>query len=93
LPGISVALDIKITDQTQRLVDRLNQFVISAGGRIYLTKDLFTRAEDYRAMDPRVDHFLAVRRKWDPDLRLRSAQSVRLFGDPPPAACSPGAPR
>lgn len=86
LPGISVALDIKITDQTQRLVDRLNQFVISAGGRIYLTKDLFTRPEDYRAMDPRVDRFLAVRRKWDPDLRLRSAQSVRLFGDPPPAA-------
>ena len=84
LPGISVALDIKITDTTQRLVDRLNSFVISAGGRIYLTKDQFTRAEDYRAMDPRVDRFLAIRRAWDPTLRLRSAQSMRLFdGDQP----------
>jgi FAD/FMN-containing dehydrogenase len=85
LPGISVALDLKITDRTPELVDRLNRFVIAAGGRTYLTKDLFTRAEDYRAMDPRVDHFLAVRRAWDPGLRLRSAQSVRLFGDPPRA--------
>lgn len=84
LPGISVALDIKITDRTPELVDRLNRFVISAGGRTYLTKDLFTRAEDYQAMDPRVERFLEVRRSWDPSLRLRSAQSVRLFGDPPP---------
>jgi FAD/FMN-containing dehydrogenase len=83
MPGISVALDIKITDRTPELVDRLNRFVIAAGGRTYLTKDLFTRAEDYRAMDPRLDQFLAVRRAWDPALRLRSAQSVRLFGDPP----------
>jgi hypothetical protein len=35
-------------------------------------------------MDPRVDEFLRVRRKWDPEGRLRSAQSVRLFGDAPP---------
>jgi decaprenylphospho-beta-D-ribofuranose 2-oxidase len=83
LPGISVALDIKITDRTADLVDRLNRFVIAAGGRTYLTKDLFTRAEDYRAMDPRLEQFLAVRRTWDPALKLRSAQSVRLFGDPP----------
>ncbi len=93
LPGISVALDIKITDRTPDLVDRLNRFVIAAGGRTYLTKDLFTRAADYRAMDPRLDHFLAVRRAWDPGLRLRSAQSVRLFGDPSPEPPQPEAGR
>jgi len=31
-------------------------------------------------MEPRLDAFLAVRRKWDPEQRIRSAQSVRLFG-------------
>jgi FAD/FMN-containing dehydrogenase len=82
-PGISIALDIPITDGTQALVDALNEQVIAEGGRVYLAKDAFTRAEHFRAMEPRLDAFLAERRKWDPDGRIRSAQSVRLFGDAP----------
>ncbi len=80
MPGISIALDIAIRSDTQRLVDRLNQVVIELGGRIYLTKDLFTRAEDFRRMEPRLDAFLKVREKWDPNHRISSAQSLRLFG-------------
>jgi hypothetical protein len=34
-------------------------------------------------MEPRLAEFLRVRRRWDPEGRLRSAQSVRLFGDTP----------
>jgi FAD/FMN-containing dehydrogenase len=82
-PGISVALDIPIRSNTQNMVDRLNEFVIAAGGRIYLCKDTFTRPEHFRAMEPRLDAFLAVRRRWDPEGKIRSAQSVRLFGDTP----------
>lgn len=82
--GTSIALDIAVRRDTQALIDALNEQVIKEGGRIYLAKDAFTRAEHYRAMDPRVDEFLRVRRKWDPEGRLRSAQSVRLFGDAPP---------
>ena len=63
------------------LVDALNETVIEEGGRIYLAKDSFTRPEHFRAMEPRLDHFLEVRKKWDPKGRIRSAQSVRLFGD------------
>ena len=74
-------MDIAVSPDIQRIVDSLNQLVIAAGGRIYLTKDSFTRGEDYRKMDPRVDAFLAVREKWDPGRKLRSAQSVRIFGD------------
>lgn len=80
LPGISIALDIAIRDNTQRLVDELNELVIGEGGRIYLTKDTFTRAEHFRKMEPRLDEFLRVREQWDPEHRLSSAQSVRLFG-------------
>jgi FAD/FMN-containing dehydrogenase len=61
----------------------MNEYVIEKGGRIYLTKDSFTRPQHFRAMEPRLDRFLEVRRAWDPELRLRSALSVRLFGDPP----------
>ena len=82
-PGISIALDIPIRDDTQALVDALNELVIGEGGRVYLAKDQFTRPEHFRAMEPRLAEFQRIRRQWDPEGRLRSAQSVRLFGDRP----------
>jgi FAD/FMN-containing dehydrogenase len=82
-PGITYALDIPISPRIQSIVDALNELVIAEGGRIYLAKDALTRAEHYRAMDPRLDAWESVRRKWDPHGTLRSAQSVRVFGDRP----------
>ncbi len=82
-PGISIALDIPVRDETQALVDALNELVIREGGRVYLAKDQFTRREHFRAMEPRLETWQAIRRRWDPEHRLRSAQSVRLFGDAP----------
>jgi decaprenylphospho-beta-D-ribofuranose 2-oxidase len=78
--GISIALDLPMRDDTQALIDRMNERVIEEGGRIYLAKDALTRPEHFRAMESRLDHFLEVRRTWDADGRIRSAQSVRLFG-------------
>jgi decaprenylphospho-beta-D-ribofuranose 2-oxidase len=82
-PGISIALDIPIRDDTQSLVDALNELVIGEGGRIYLAKDAFTRPEHFRAMEPRLPEWSRIRERWDPQRRLRSAQSVRVFGDRP----------
>ena len=79
---MSVALDIPIHDNTQRVIDRLNECVIAAGGCIYLTKDGFSRPEHVSAMDARVTKFLEVCRRWDPHGTIRSAQSQRLFGAP-----------
>lgn len=81
MEGTSIAIDMAVSPDLQRIVDHLNEFVIETGGRIYLTKDRFTRAEHFRAMEPRLPSFLALREKWDPKRRLRSAQSKRLFGD------------
>lgn len=83
LEGTSIAIDMAISPDIQTIVDRLNEFIIDVGGRIYLTKDRFTRPEHFRAMEPRLPRFFALREKWDPKRRLRSAQSVRLFGDRP----------
>lgn len=83
MKGTSIALDIAVRDDTQALVDALNEKVIEEGGRIYLAKDSFTRPEHFREMEKRrLPAFLAARDKWDPRRRIRSAQSVRLFGDP-----------
>ena len=79
-PGTSIAVDLPMRHDTQSLIDALNEVVIAEGGRVYLAKDALTRPEHFRAMEPRLDAFLAVRRKWDPEGRIRSAQSVRLFG-------------
>ncbi len=83
LLGTSVAVDMAVTPDLQRIVDHLNRFVIECGGRIYLTKDRFTRAADFRLMEPRLEKFQALRRTWDKDGRLKSAQSVRVLGDQP----------
>ena len=57
--------------------------MIAAGGRIYLAKDAFTTPARYRAMESRLDAWQEIRRRWDPEGRLASAQSVRLLGDSP----------
>jgi decaprenylphospho-beta-D-ribofuranose 2-oxidase len=82
-PGITVTLDMPVRDDTQAIVDRLNQQVIAEGGRIYLAKDAFTRAADFARMEPRLDRWQAVRRRFDPAGRIRSGLSVRLLGDTP----------
>jgi FAD/FMN-containing dehydrogenase len=83
MEGTSIAVDMPVSPNIQRIIDRLNEVVIAAGGRIYLTKDRFTRPEHFRVMEPRLDAFLAARERWDPRRRLRSAQSTRLLGDRP----------
>lgn len=82
-PGTTIAVDIPIrsVEATRRLVHQLNELVIANGGRVYLAKDALTSPEHFRQMYPRWEAFQAVRDEWDPDRRLASAQSVRLFGD------------
>ena len=80
-PGIPVALDLPIRDDTPRLVARLDELTIAAGGRVYLAKDAFTSREAFESMEPRLQEWRRIRGLWDPDGRLRSAQSARLLGD------------
>lgn len=79
--GITIALDIPVRDDTQVLIDALNEALLEDGGRIYLAKDSFTRREHFATMEPRLAEFTRIRDKWDPERKFRSAQSVRLFGD------------
>ncbi|MEE8141923.1 MAG: FAD-binding oxidoreductase, partial [Planctomycetota bacterium] len=79
-PGISLALDLPLRGaQTQCLVDHLNEYVIAAGGRIYLAKDALTQRKHFHRMEPRLAEWQRVRRRWDPEERLESALSRRLL--------------
>jgi decaprenylphospho-beta-D-ribofuranose 2-oxidase len=78
MKGTTVALDLPAREGVQQIVDTLNAHLIELGGRIYLAKDRFTRAADYRRMDKRIDAWRAIKDKYDPKGRIRSAQSARL---------------
>jgi FAD/FMN-containing dehydrogenase len=79
--GITVTVDLPVRAATPGVVARLNEAVIAEGGRIYLAKDAFTTADEFARMEPRLPDFFAVKRKWDPEWRLESALSRRLFGN------------
>jgi FAD/FMN-containing dehydrogenase len=82
-PGITVCLDLPLADaRTRPAVEALNEVVIAARGRIYLAKDQLTGPAQFRRLEPRLEAFAAARRRFDPERRLASALSVRLFGDP-----------
>ena len=83
IEGTTLALDLPYRGAaTEALVHELDAKVIASGGRIYLAKDAVTRAEDFARMMPRLAEWQAVRDRWDPARRFRSALSVRILGDP-----------
>jgi FAD/FMN-containing dehydrogenase len=82
MEGTTLALDLAYRGApTEALIHELNTVVIAHGGRVYLAKDAVTRPEDFARMMPRLAEWRAVRDRWDPGHRFRSAQSVRLLGD------------
>lgn len=78
LDGYTFAIDFPVRPGLRELCGELDERVIDAGGRVYLGKDSYLSAASFRRMYPRVDEWLAVKAKWDPDGMFTSDQGRRL---------------
>ncbi len=80
--GYTFAIDFPVREGLEPLLRKLDRMVLDAGGRIYLGKDAFLDATTFRSMYPKVDEWLAVKAKYDPNGAFTSnlARRVGLAG-------------
>ena len=77
--GWTLALDIPArTDGLERVLDKLDEEIAEAGGRIYLSKDARLRPDLLATMYPRIGEWQETRHSLDPNGTFTSDLATRL---------------
>lgn len=78
IPGWNVCVDFQIKSGLNEFLNSLDRRVLEFGGRLYTAKDSRTTAENFHAMYPRIDEWIAIRRQVDPEGIFASDMARRL---------------
>ena len=78
MAGWNVAMDFPNNADVNRFLNELDDRVMEFGGRVYTAKDSRVSAEKFHKMYPRIDEWIAVRRKADPNGVFASDMARRL---------------
>jgi decaprenylphospho-beta-D-ribofuranose 2-oxidase len=78
MAGWNVAMDFPTKSGIGELLTELDRRVLEFGGRVYTAKDSRVTAETFHAMYPRIDEWIALRRKADPNGVFASDMARRL---------------
>jgi decaprenylphospho-beta-D-ribofuranose 2-oxidase len=78
IPGWNVCVDFQIKAGLNEFLNELDDRVMEFGGRVYTAKDSRVSADNFHAMYPRIDEWIAVRRKVDPTGVFVSDMARRL---------------
>jgi decaprenylphospho-beta-D-ribofuranose 2-oxidase len=78
IPGWNVCLDFPMKPGVNEFLNELDRRVLEFGGRVYTAKDSRVSADAFHAMYPRIDEWIAVRRKVDPTRVFASDMARRL---------------
>ena len=77
--GYTLTLDLPVTDpELFPFLDRLDDIVLKHGGRVYLAKDARLKPSAFRAMYPRLEEWLEIKRRIDPECCFESDLARRL---------------
>ncbi|WP_229665396.1 FAD-binding oxidoreductase [Paracoccus acridae] len=78
MPGYTLALDLRVTDDTFALLDEIDRIVVAAGGRLYLAKDARQSRQTFEAGYPNFGRFNDIRSALGARGHLASHLSSRL---------------
>ncbi|MBV9090798.1 MAG: FAD-binding oxidoreductase [Mycobacteriaceae bacterium] len=78
IPGWNVCVDFPIKRGLNAFLNEIDRRVLKFGGRLYTAKDSRTTAEMFHAMYPRIEEWITVRRRVDPDGIFVSDMARRL---------------
>jgi FAD/FMN-containing dehydrogenase len=77
--GYTLALDFPVKAGLLEFLDELDEVVLRYGGRLYMSKDARMKPEILRQGYPGLSKFKEIVRKYNPDGKIHSIQSDRLF--------------
>jgi len=78
MKGWNVALDFPNRRGVNEFLNELDRRAMEFGGRVYTAKDSRVSAESFHRMYPRIDEWIAIRRKADPNGVFASDMARRL---------------